>query len=262
MLALIGRGVARLYGLGSLRHIGTFAAALMALIVLASTEAWAGAYSDFFELANPPHFSLMVFGSGYGSDVYGSTHGGFQFDQTITRYVGLVGRVSAYQVYHGSGFDNPLAPAAKSATRNFGRFEGGIELTPVQGTSLSVMGGHDVGDSDAPVIDGDFSSWLAPHSIHPVNFSFSASHYYQNGVTSGRIDLRTIALSTADLMLLAGAGGAIWGDGSVGQAKGQGGPDIGIFIRDWHLSIDLQVGYGSAHLYGLVGFSRVFGWDE
>jgi len=95
-----------------------------------------------------------------------------------------------------------------------------------------------------------------------VNFSFSSSHYFQNGVSNGRIDLRTIVLSNATLMLLAGAGGAIWGDGSVGQAKGQGGPDIGVFVRDWRLSIDLQAGYGSAHGYALVGFSRTFGWDE
>ena len=63
-------------------------------------------------------------------------------------------------------------------------------------------------------------------------------------------DVHTIALSTSYLMLLLGAGGAIWGGGSVGQAKGQGGPDVGIFLREWRLTIDVQAAYGSSHTYG------------
>jgi hypothetical protein len=125
-----------------------------------------------------------------------------------------------------------------------------------------LLGGEDIGDSHAPVVEGNFSSWALSHSLHPINFSFSASHYYENEVTSSRIDLRAIVLSTAEVMLLGGVGGAIWGGGSVGNAKGQGGPDIGIFLRRWHTSIDLQAGYGSSHTYGLVNFSRQFHWDE
>jgi len=48
----------------------------------------------------------------------------------------------------------------------------------------------------------------------------------------------------------------------VGNAKGQGGPDLGIFVRRWHANIDLQIGYGSSHTYGMLNFSRQFHWDE
>src|ERR1700737_2128901 len=59
----------------------------------------------------------------------------------------------------------------------------------------------------------------------------------------------SMAISTADFILLLGGGGAIWGGGSLGTVKAHGGPDIGIFLKSWHLSIDVQAGYGSAHTY-------------
>lgn len=95
-----------------------------------------------------------------------------------------------------------------------------------------------------------------------MNFSYSTSHYYQNGVTNGLLDARMVAFSTGQLLMLLGVGGAIWGGGSVGQAKGQGGPDVGFFLREWRVSVDLQAGYGSSRTYGMVSFSRSFGWDE
>jgi hypothetical protein len=57
--------------------------------------------------------------------------------------------------------------------------------------------------------------------------------------------LRTVAFSTGHWMVLIGTGGAIWGGGTVGQSKGQGGPDVQLFFRKWHLSLDLQAGYGA-----------------
>jgi hypothetical protein len=241
-----------------------FKVALAAIFALAAVGGSAPAYADsgFFHLMSPEQLSLALFVNGYGSDKYGTTHEGFELEQSVATNLGLVARASAYQIYQGTGFDSPLLPASRSSTRNFGRFQGGIDITLSPGVSLTVLGGEDVGDSHAPVVEGDFSSWIMPHSLHPINFSFSGSHYYENEVTSGRIDLRAILLSTAEVMLLGGVGGAIWGGGSVGNAKGQGGPDIGIFVRRWHTSIDLQVGYGSSHTYGLVNFSRQFHWDE
>jgi hypothetical protein len=242
------------------RRFKALLAAIFALALGGSEPA--SADSGFFNLTSPEHLSLALFISGYGSDKYGTTHEGFELQQSVTDRVSLVARAVAYHIYQGTGFDNPILPAAKSSARNFGRFQGGIDLTPFPGVSLVLLGGEDVGDSHAPVVEGDFSSWLLPHSFHPINFSFSASHYYENEVTSSRIDLRAILVSTAQFMLLGGVGGAIWGGGSVGNAKGQGGPDFGIFVRRWHASIDLQAGYGSSHTYGLVNFSRRFGWDE
>jgi hypothetical protein len=52
------------------------------------------------------------------------------------------------------------------------------------------------------------------------------------------------------------------GRGSVGQAKGPGGPDVGFFVRQWCVSVDPQAGYSSSSTYGIVSFSRSFGWDE
>jgi len=241
-----------------------FQPALVAIFVFAAvgSSASARADSDFFHLISPEQLSLSLFVSGYGSEKYGTTHEGFELEQSVTSRVSLVARASAYEVYQGTGFDSPLLPASRSSTRNFGRFQGGIDLTLLPGVSLVLLGGEDIGDSHAPVVEGNFSSWILPHSLHPINFSFSASHYYENEVTSSRIDLRVIALSTAELMLLGGVGGAVWGGGSVGNAKGQGGLDFGIFVRRWHTSIDLQAGYGSSHTYGLVNFSRQFHWDE
>jgi hypothetical protein len=236
-------------------------AAIFAFAVVGSSAS-ARADSGFFHLMSPEQLSLALFVSGYGSEKYGTTHEGFELEQSVTNHVSLVARASAYEVYQGTGFDSPLLPASRSSTRNFGRFQGGIDLAPLPGVSLVLLGGEDVGDSHAPVVEGNFSSWILPHSLHPLNFSFSGSHYYENEVTSSRIDLRVIVLSTAELMLLGGVGGAIWGGGSVGNAKGQGGPDLGIFVRRWHTSIDLQAGYGSSRTYGLVNFSRQFHWDE
>ena len=237
----------------------TAACALILLLVFPRSS---GAVSDFLAPADPEHVSLTLFASGYGSDKYGTTHEGLEIEQTITNQLAVVGRALAYQVYQGTGFDSPLLPAPRSSPRNFGRLQGGIDLTPIPGASFVLLGGEDLGDSHAPVIEGDGSSWLLPHTLHPLNLSFSANHYYENEVSNGRIDLRAVVLSTANLMLLAGAGGAIWGGGSVGQAKGQGGLDFGVFVRRWHLSFDLQTGYGSSHYYGLLSCSKRIGWDD
>ena len=218
--------------------------------------------SPWLQLEKPGHFSLRIFASGYGAEKYGTTHEGFELTQSITRDISAIARLSAYQIYKGTGFDSPLTPSSHSSTRNFGRFEGGFSLTPFQGTSFALLGGEDVGDSDAPVFENNFSSWLWLQSRHPLNLAYSSSHYFENGVTNGLIDLRTVALSTGRWMLLLGAGGAIWGGGSVGQAKGQGGPDVGIFIRQWHAGVDLQAGYGSSRTYGTISVTRTFGWDE
>jgi hypothetical protein len=236
---------------------------LLGLIAPFASDTPAYTSSDIFELATPPHLSVTLFATGYGNEKYGSTRGGFQLEQSVSRVFGLVGRATAYQIYKGTGgYDSPLSPSPRSATRNFGRFQGGVDITPFQGTSLVLLGGEDVGDSHAPVIEGDFSSWLGIHSIHPINFAFTGSHYYQNGVTSGTYDVRMMAISTADFILLLGGGGAIWGGGSLAKVKAHGGPDIGIFVRSWHLNIDVQGGYGSSSVYGVVSVSRQFGWDE
>jgi hypothetical protein len=235
--------------------------AVVVLLALWHGKAHAGTDGDFFTLRQPGHLGLTVFASGFGSDTYATTGAGFQLEQSVTRYVGLVGRVSAFQVYQGKGYNSPFVTES-TGVRTYERFEGGIDLTPGSGLSLVVLGGRDVGNSNAPVIEGDFSSWLFPYSPYPVNLSFSSTHFFENAVTSNQIDVRTVAYGTARWLLLLGGGGAVWGGGTVGKPNGQGGPDVGLFLRELHTSIDLQSGYGSSHLYGLVSVSVSFGWDE
>jgi hypothetical protein len=236
---------------------------LSASMILASAVvAGAQDLSPWLKLETPGHFTLRIFGAGYGAEKYAATHQGFELTQSVTRDVAVIARVSAYQILKGTGFDNPLEPSPHSAIRNFGRLEGGFGVTPIQGTSFALLGGEDFGDSDALVFENNFSSWLWLQSRHPLNLAYSSSHYFENGVTNGLIDLRTVALSTGRWMLLLGAGGAIWGGGAVGQAKGQGGPDVGLFIRQWHTGIDLQVGYGSSRTYGTLSITRSFSWED
>jgi hypothetical protein len=221
------------------------------------------AYSDGFELITPPHLGVTLFAIGYGNEKYGSTQEGFQLEQSFNGLLGLVGRAAAYQILKGTiGYDSPLSPSSRSATRDFGLFQGGVDITPFQGTSLVLLGGEDVGDADAPVVEGDFSNWFGIHTAHPSSISFTGSHYYQNGVTSGTYDVRIMAMSTANFILLLGGGGAIWGGGSLSSVLAHGGPEIGIFLRRHHLSIEVQAGYGSAHTYGVVSVSRQFNFEE
>jgi hypothetical protein len=245
------------------RWLATAIIAVLGLVTPPVSDTPAYTSSDFFEFVTPPHLSLTMFAIGYGNEKYGSTQGGFQFEQSVNRLFGLVGRAAAYQILKGTiGYDSPLLPSPRSATRNFGRFQGGVDISPFPGTSLVLLGGEDVGDSHAPVVEGDFSSWFGIHTTHPFNVSFTGSHYYENGVTSGTYDLRTMAMSTTNFILLLGGGGAIWGGGSLAKVKAHGGPEIGIFLRRQHLTVEVQGGYGSAHTYGVVTVSRQFSWDE
>lgn len=100
---------------------------------------------------------------------------------------------------------------------------------PVQGVSLVVLGGHDVGNADRSVIEGDFSSWLFLHSRHPIDFSFTSTHFHENGVTSTLMEVRTIVYSTGKWLFLAGGGGAFWGGATERKPNGQGRPDLGFF---------------------------------
>jgi hypothetical protein len=274
---------------------------LFVLALLSNSPAQASPYSDLFTTTIPEHLGLTTCSSGYGSDSYDTTYEGFEFEQSVTRFLGLVGHVSAYQIYRGDGFNTPFpftdtdqfgrvcnggkmsdlisrstvrhlstelscmpGPALNRGTvRNFGRFEGGVDLMPFQNTSIVILGGKDVGDSETPLIDGEFSSWILFHSPHPINLSFNVTCYFRSNTrNSSRIDLRTLAFSTGKLMLLVGAGGAIWGGGG-SDLQGQAGPDIGVFLNTWLTTIDLQIGYGgNPHTYGLISVSKQFGWDE
>jgi hypothetical protein len=241
----------------------TMVAMLFALSIVRGSTAHAFPYSDFFTPANPQHLSFTLFASAIGAESrYAATHEGFQLEQTLNPYIGVVGRVSGYQIYQGSGWDNPLTPHPGTRPCNFGVFMGGIDLLPFQGTSLAILGGRDVGDSDGARIEGDFSSWLQLHSRHPINVSFTGDHFYNNGQSSGTIDVRMVMSSWRELTWLLGAGGQLWGGGSLPHLQKEFGPDLGLFFRQWDTSLDFQAGYGNSHGYCTIAVSHHFGWDE
>jgi len=249
------RAAARRWGAAAI------AIALGGFMLARSASARADTISNLLQPAEPSHLTLTLFAAGYGNESYGVTHEGFELEQSITRGIGVVLRLGNYQIYQGTGYDTPFN-GRPGAPFFFGRFEGGVDLTPIEGTHLAVLGGHDVGDSHSAVIEESFSSWINIHSAHPINFSINSSQYFQNNLCNGLIDLRTVLLSTGELIVLAGAGATVWGGNGPGPANVQGGPDLGFFYRPWKIRLDIQGGYGSDNEYGLVAFSRSFDWQE
>jgi len=224
----------------------------------------APAYSDFFELAEPGQFSITGFGGAFRADRYATTQQGVQFEQSITPYIGVAGRVTGYQLYIGQGFADPLAPdnGRHSARLNFVRLQGGIDLSPYPLTRIYILGGKDVGDSDGATVEGDLSSWLNSYSKHPINIAISTNYNYQNKVINNEIDLRAVALSGEQYMLFAGGGGAIYNGGFIKGLEGQGGIDLGAYLQHYQTGMDLQGGYGSAGWYGEINIYATFSMQD
>jgi hypothetical protein len=220
-------------------------------------------YPGFMTLEQPGHMDVTLFGGGFGSDTYGVIQEGLQFEQSVTPYVGVFGRATGYQLFVGGDASSPFNPTAAHSPRlNFGRLQGGIDFKLYPGTSLFLSGGHDVADSDGSIIEGDFSSWLLPHSPHPVNFSFSSIHDFQNAVTSTEIDLQVAVLSTERWLAMVGGGGAFYAGGFIPGAQGQGGPDLGLYYRPWRVGVAVQGGYGSSHGYGQLSLYKQLSFTE
>jgi hypothetical protein len=198
-----------------------------------------------------PHLDATLFGGGLASEDYFLTDEGIQLEQSITEGIGIVGRATGYQLWIEKNATSPLAPSNRTVNRlNFGRFEGGLDISPVQGFNFVILGGHDVGDSDAWIIEADISAWFWLQSAHPVNVFIAPVHDFQNHVTSSEIDFRVVAMQTPDWILLLGAGGQIYGGGFISGLAGEGGPIVGVYNRVYQLGGDLQFGYGSPGAYG------------
>jgi hypothetical protein len=264
-----------------LRMLAALGAIVMAVAVARPARAQftpGNLYPGFDTIQRPGRFDIIGFGGGFISDKYATTQQGVQFEQSITPYIGAVGRVTGYQLWIGGGFDNPLDPGTGHFPRlNFGRFQGGADFNLYPGTHLFVLGGKDVGDSSATSIEGDFTSWWFLHSLHPVNFSFASIYNWENGVSSNSIDVQAIVKSTEHWMFLAGVGGAYYVGGFLESApiegsgassgtgvgpQGQGGPDLGIFYRPWQMGVSIQAGYGNAHQYGQISLYKQLSFLE
>jgi hypothetical protein len=221
-------------------------------------------YPGFWQLERPGYLDATFFGGGFVSEDYGATDEGIQVEQSITQYIGVFGRATAYQLFLNHGQTSPLNPSSKTTSGlNFGRFQGGLDFTIYPGTSLFVSGGGSAGDAGGSLIEGDFSSWLWPHSRHPLNFSFSSLHTFQNGVTSSAIDFQWALKSTENWLLMGGAGGAIFGGGIIPSGlDGQGGPDLGAYYRPWRAGFSLQAGYGASGNYGQFTIYKQLDWTD
>jgi len=203
-------------------------------------------------LATPaqPHLSATLFGGGLAAQDYFLTDEGIQLEQSITEGIGIVGRATGYQLWIEKNSTSPLAPSNHTANRlNFGRFEGGLDFSPWTGFNFVLLGGHDVGDSDAWIIESDISAWFLLASAHPINVFVAPVHDFQNDVTSSEIDFRVVATQTPDWILLLGAGGQVFGGGFVSGVEGEGGLIVGVYNRLYQMGADLQVGYGSPGVY-------------
>ncbi len=219
-------------------------------------------YPDFMSLERPGNLDVTLFGGGFGSGTYGVIQEGVQIEQSVTPYVGVFGRATGYQLFVGDDSSSPFNPTAAHSPRlNFGNLQGGIDLKLYPGTSLFLSGGHSVADSDGSIIEGDFSTWLLPHSLHPLNFSFSSIHDFQNQVTSTEIDVQCVVISTEQWLAMVGGGGAFYAGGVLSGAQGQGGPDLGLYYRPWRVGAAVQAGDGSAHGYGQLSIYKLLSFS-
>jgi hypothetical protein len=247
-------GFAALSGMSSVKSLGFMSTTDLELKSLASLY-------QLSRLTTPaqPHLDVTLFGGGLASQDYYLTDEGIQLEQSITEGLGIVGRATGYQLWIEKNSTSPLAPSNQTANRlNFGRFQAGFDLSPLEGFSFVFLGGHDVGDSDAWTVESDISMWFMLNSPHPFNVFIAPIHNFQNDVTSSEIDLRVVAMQTPDWILLLGAGGSVYGGGFISGLDGQGGPIVGIYNRIYQLGADLQFGYGSPGVYGELTIYKTF----
>lgn len=225
-------------------------------------------FDRLLEPEQPPKLGVNLFAGGleaggFSPERYQVSYQGVQLEQGVTQGIGLVGRATGYQLFIHGNFSNPLQPTARPSARlNFARLQGGLELTPLAGSQLYILGGRDVGDSNATSIEGDLVSWLFASTAHPSNVLVSLLHDYQNGVTDSETDLRVISLSRTNYYVYLGAGGAIYGGGLISTAQGQGGVILGAYHRPFGLGLDLQSGYGSAGQYTQLVLYKTFSLTE
>ena len=206
-----------------------------------------------------PHLDATIFGGGLASQDYYLTDEGIQLEQSITEGIGIVGRATGYQLWIEKNATSPLAPSNRTVNRlNFGRFEAGVDISPWQGLNFVMLGGHDVGDSDAWIIESDISMWFLIANPHPINVFIAPVQDFQNDVTSSEIDFRVVATQTPEWILLLGAGGQVYGGGFISGLAGEGGPIVGIYNRLYQIGADLQFGYGSPGVYGELNLYKTF----
>ena len=225
-------------------------------------------WQQFLKPRIPPYLECTLFtggveAGGLSPERYQALLEGLEAQQSVTHGVSLVGRVSGIELLIHGNFSNPLQPSDTGRPRlNFARLQGGLRLSPLPQLDVTILGGRDVGDSSAAVIEGDTRYSMFLSSEHPTTFSTSTVHDYQNGVTSSEIDFRSILFNGNRLAVYAGPGGQVYGGGIVPNTQGQGGAIIGAMLRQYNLGIEVQSGYGNAGEYTQLSLFKGFSIRE
>jgi hypothetical protein len=71
-----------------------------------------------------------------------------------------------------------------------------------------------------------------------------------------------VAAATESYLLTAGGGGALYSGGAISGVNGQGGPDLGIYLRKWGLGFFAQAGYGNAGGFGQLTIVKQWNFAE
>jgi hypothetical protein len=255
--------------------------------------------SDFFRAESPGYLQATFDTGTFVTEDYAQIQQGFQLEQSVNEYLGVVCRVGAFQIFQNhinSGTillqdaDKDLSVlfplGSPSAQLFFGRFQAGLNFYLTSDTNLQLSGGSDVGDDSSPLVEADLNSWLFVHSLHPLQLSLSSIYTFQDNNSSNSISVDTVARSTASWLLMAGVGGAIFNSSFVsgvngrttslpegepqpvtvtvssgaGSLGGQGGVDLNAIYRPWQSALGIQMGYGTSGIYGEIALSKQIGF--
>jgi hypothetical protein len=208
-------------------------------------------------------FNLTIFGGGYMSQDVGLTSTAIQAEQSLTEGLGLMVRITGVQLYLFQRATSPLAPSNQAVGRlNYGRFQVGFDLKPTSSTSIMLLGGRDVGDSDAWSFETDISQWLLMGYSHPVNVFLVPSYDTQNLITSSEIDLTVMLKQNQSWAWMAGLGDTLSVGGFIHGVDGSTGPVMRLFYLPMQLGGSLYAGYGSTGYYGMIILSKGFTLSE
>ena len=210
-----------------------------------------------------PNLNLTIFGGGFMSQDVGLTSTAIQAEQSLTQGLGLMVRVTGVQLYLFQRATSPLAPSNQAVGRlNYGRFQVGFDLKPTNSTSIMLLGGRDVGDSDAWSFETDISQWLLMGYSHPINLFLVPSYDTQNLITSSEIDITVMLKQNQSWAWMGGLGNSLSVGGFIHGVDGTTGPVMRLFYLPMQLGASLYAGYGSTGYDGMLILSKGFTLDD
>jgi hypothetical protein len=73
---------------------------------------------------------------------------------------------------------------------------------------------------------------------------------------------RLLGLAEIDAGIQKQSGGALCSGGVISGVTGQGGPELGIYLRNWGLGFLAQAGYGNAGGFGQLSIVKQWSFTE